>query len=49
MYVIIGTDQNFVYLKLGVNTNTDDLLGTLFSVGMLETINKQTIITHRFY
>ena len=43
---ITGTDQNFDYLKLGSNKNTDDLLDTLFSVGMLPTINKPTRITH---
>ena len=46
MDTIIGTDQNFDYLKLGSNKNTDDLLDTFFSVGMLPTINKPTRITH---
>ncbi len=44
--VIIGTDQNFDYLKLDIHSNTQDLLNKFVSTGLLPTINKPTRITH---
>ncbi len=44
--VIIGTDQNFDYLKIDHQKNTEDLLNTFVSNGLIPTITKPTRITH---
>lgn len=43
---IIGTDQNFDYLKIHSHKITSDLLTSFFEVGMIPTITKPTRITH---
>jgi len=45
-YVIIGTDQNFDYIKLDKHTNTNNLLNHFMTSGFIPTINKPTRITH---
>ena len=44
--VIIGTDQNFDYIKIDQHKNTQDLLDTFITNGFLPTITKPTRITH---
>ena len=44
--IIIGTDQNFDYIKLEQHKNTDTLLGTFLINGLVPTITKPTRITH---
>ena len=44
--ILIGTDQNFDYLKVGSNKNTSDLLNIFFQAGVLPTIKRPTRITH---
>jgi hypothetical protein len=44
--VIIGTDQNFDYLKVNSHKNSADLLNQFFSSGLLPCITKPTRITH---
>jgi len=43
---IIGTDQNFNYLKLDCHNKTKELYDIFLSHGMLPTITKPTRITH---
>ena len=44
--VIIGTDQNFDFLKIGTHVHIEELLNTYPSSYLLPTINKPTRITH---
>ena len=44
--VIIGTDQNFDFLKIEINNNTSELLNTYLSSSIIPTINKPTRVTH---
>ena len=44
--IIVGTDQNFDYLKIDHHKNTEDLLNTFMSNGLIPTITKSTRITH---
>lgn len=44
--VIIGTDQNFDYVKLDQHNNTNILLNHFITAGVLPTITKPTRITH---
>jgi hypothetical protein len=44
--IIIGTDQNFDYLKINTHSNTADLLNHFFSRGLVPCITKPTRITH---
>ena len=44
--VIIGTDQNFDFLKIDQNVQCDKLLCELLGAGLLPTISKPTRITH---
>jgi len=43
--VIIGTDQNFDYLKIQQHTHTSDLLNNFFAAGMVPTITRPTRVT----
>ena len=43
---ISGTDHKFDLLKYDTNTNTNDLLDGLISLGLLPTITYPTSITH---
>ncbi len=45
-HIIIGTDQNMDYIKLEQHRNTEDLLGTFLTNGLIPTITKPTRITH---
>ena len=44
--IIIGTDQNFVYLKIDKHKNTEELLSTFLSNGPVPVITRPTRITH---
>ena len=44
--IIIGTDQNFDYIKIDQHKNTEDLLNTFITNGLIPTITKPTRITH---
>ena len=44
--IIVGTDQNFDYLKIDHHKNTEDLLNTFMSNGLIPKITKPTRITH---
>jgi len=44
--VIIGTDQNFDFIKMDQHKNTEVLLSIFLSNGLLPTITKPTRITH---
>jgi exonuclease III len=44
--IIIGTDQNFDYLKIHTHQITSDLLDAHFAANMMPTITKPTRITH---
>jgi hypothetical protein len=44
--IIIGTDQNFDYLKINTHNNTADLLNIFFACGLVPCITKPTRITH---
>ena len=44
--VIIGTDQNFDYMKINSHNQTSRLLDTFIMAGMVPTITKPTRITH---
>jgi hypothetical protein len=44
--VIIGTDQNFDYLKIGSDKTTSDLLDVCLASNMIPTITKPTCVTH---
>ena len=44
--VIIGTDQNFDFLKIKINNNTSELLNTYLSSSIIPTINKPTRATN---
>ena len=44
--MIIGTDQNFDFLKIGTQVHIEELLNTYLSSSLLPTINKPTRITH---
>ena len=44
--IIIGTDQNFDYLKINRHTNTNVLLDSFLSAGFIPTINIPTRIVH---
>ena len=44
--IIIGTDQNFDYIKLDQHKNTQKLLDIFLTNGLLPTITKPTRITH---
>ena len=44
--IIIGTDQNFDYLKIHTHKNTTELLNQFFSCGLVPCITKPTRITH---
>ena len=43
---MIGTDQNFDYMKVNVNKNISDLLNVFFTSGVLPTVKRPTRITH---
>ena len=45
--VIIGTDQNFDYLKINESCHINNLLNAFFSESILPTITKPTRITHK--
>jgi len=45
--IIIGTDQNFDYLKLDQNKHTQELLNTFLNNAIIPTITKPTRITHQ--
>ena len=45
--VIIGTDQNFDYIKLNEHRNTQELLSAFLSSGLVPTITRPTRITSR--
>ena len=44
--IIIGTDQNFDYIKIDQYKHTQDLLDTFITNGFIPTITKPTRITH---
>ena len=44
--IIIGTDQNFDYLKINQHANTNTLLDSFLTAGLIPTINKPTRIVH---
>jgi len=44
--IIIGTDQNFDYIKINHHNNTESLLGIFLANGLIPTITKPTRITH---
>ncbi len=44
--VIIGTDQNFDFMKINQNTNVSDLLDVFYTRGVLPTITRPTRITY---
>ena len=44
--VILGSDMNFDYKKVGEHKNTSDLLNVFFSQGLLPTVSRPTRITH---
>ena len=44
--IIIGTDQNFDYMKVNEHKNTSDLLNVFFTAGILPTVSRPTRITH---
>ena len=44
--VIIGTDQNFDFMKINSHKTTSTLLNTFIMAGMIPTITKPTRITH---
>ena len=45
--VVIGTDQNFDYVKVNSHASTANLLDVFLAGGLLPVINKPTRITHR--
>jgi len=45
--ILIGTDQNFDYLKIERHKNTSDLLNTFLSAGLQPTITECTRVTHK--
>ena len=44
--ILLGTDQNFDYVKVNSNGNVSELLDVFFTQGILPTITKPTRITH---
>ena len=44
--IIIGTDQNFDYIKIDQHRNTEELLSTFLAHGLVPTITKPTRIAH---
>ena len=44
---IIGTDQNFDYMKINKHNNTLNLFNNFLTAGMIPTITKPTRITHK--
>jgi hypothetical protein len=44
--IIIGTDQNFDYFKVGQHKATSDLLDMFLTMGMIPTITRATRTTH---
>ena len=44
--VLVGTDQNFDYMKIDSNSNVSDLLDVFFTLGVLPSVTKPTRITH---
>ena len=44
--LMIGTDQNFDYMKVDTNQNVSDLLNVFFTQGLLPTVKRPTRITH---
>ena len=44
--VILGSDMNFDYIKVGEHKNTSDLLDVFFSHGLLPTVSRPIRITH---
>jgi hypothetical protein len=44
--IIIGTDQNFDYIKIDQHKNIEDLLSIFLTNGLVPTITKPTRITH---
>ena len=44
--IIIGTDQNFDYIKIEQHKNTSDLLDNFLSSGLIPTITQPTRVTH---
>jgi exonuclease III len=44
--IIIGTDQNFNYIKINTNSKTNDLLNLFLSNHLIPTITKPTRITY---
>ena len=43
---MIGTDQNFAYMKVDANQNVSDPLNVFFTWGLLPTVKRPTQITH---
>ena len=46
LYIIIGTDHNFVYIKIEQHNNTSDLLDTVLSSGLTPTITQPKRVAH---
>ena len=44
--IIIGTDQNFDYIKINQHKNIEDLLNNVLASGLVPSITKPTRITH---
>ncbi len=44
--VILGTDQNFDYMKINSNNNVSDLFDVFYTQGLLPTATRPTRITH---
>ena len=46
---VIGTDQNFDYMKVDTNQNVSNLLNVFFIRGLLKTVKRPIQITHTRY
>ena len=44
--ILVGTDQNFDYMKTDTNVNVSDLLNVFFTLGALPTVLAPTRVTH---
>ena len=44
--ILLGTNQNFDYVKVNSNANVSELLDVFFTQGILPTVTKPTRITH---
>ena len=44
--IVLGTDQNFDYIKIDQHKNTEDLLNLVLTYGLVPTITKPTRIAH---